>query len=196
MLRGLGKSEVREKILAKAQQCFTRYGYKKTSMDDIARAAGKTKSALYYYFKSKEEVVEAIANIEIDAIDKDLDEAIHREKDPCKRLYEYILVRITAVNKLASYFNVAKDDYIENYACLEKIRSRYDKEEQARIGSILRYGVEQGVFVIKDIAATAHAFMFGMKGLEVEWLERHDLSKLKKNMHDMMNIVLYGLVKR
>lgn len=43
---------LKEKILTGADMLFQKYGLTKTTMEDIAREAGKGKSTLYYYFKS------------------------------------------------------------------------------------------------------------------------------------------------
>jgi len=43
-------SEVHEQILQEAKLLFSHYGINKTSMEDIAKAINKTKSALYYYY--------------------------------------------------------------------------------------------------------------------------------------------------
>ena len=50
-------NEQKERILSAAKNLFSRFGLEKTTMEDIAKAAGKGKSSLYYYFKSKEEVM-------------------------------------------------------------------------------------------------------------------------------------------
>jgi AcrR family transcriptional regulator len=47
---------VRDEILRAARELFQTYGLTKTTMEDIAEAAGKEKSTLCYYFKNKEEV--------------------------------------------------------------------------------------------------------------------------------------------
>ena len=45
-------------------ELFTKYGIDKTTMENIAEAAGKGKSTLYYYFKTKEDVFSAAATVE------------------------------------------------------------------------------------------------------------------------------------
>ena len=47
-------SPQREAILKAATAIFLRYGFKKTSMDDVARAAGVSRQGLYLYFKTKD----------------------------------------------------------------------------------------------------------------------------------------------
>src|SRR3984893_13580164 len=47
-------SPQREAILVAATPIFLRYGFKKTSMDDVARAAGGSRQGLYLYFDTKD----------------------------------------------------------------------------------------------------------------------------------------------
>ena len=56
--------QVRDEILRAAMELFTKYGIDKTTMENIAEAAGKGKSTLYYYFKTKEDVFSAAATVE------------------------------------------------------------------------------------------------------------------------------------
>ena len=45
---------VKYTILQEAQKLFALYGYRKTTLEDIAIKLHKGKSSLYYYFKNKE----------------------------------------------------------------------------------------------------------------------------------------------
>lgn len=51
----------RAQILEAARDCFAREGFHRTSMADILDAAGLSAGAVYRYFRSKEEIVAAIA---------------------------------------------------------------------------------------------------------------------------------------
>jgi TetR/AcrR family transcriptional regulator, biofilm operon repressor len=46
----------KEKIQQAAFKCVARFGFEKTTMDDIAREVGLNKASLYYYYKNKEEI--------------------------------------------------------------------------------------------------------------------------------------------
>jgi AcrR family transcriptional regulator len=52
--------DTRSRIQAVALELFTEKGYDSTSLREIAEALGVTKAALYYHFKSKEEIVESL----------------------------------------------------------------------------------------------------------------------------------------
>jgi AcrR family transcriptional regulator len=54
-----GKGRI-EQIAAAALRLFARYGYKRTSMDDIAREAGVARATLYLHFKGKDDVFRAM----------------------------------------------------------------------------------------------------------------------------------------
>ncbi len=52
--------EKRERILRSARDLFLHYGLKKTTIEEIARAAGIGKGTVYLYFKTKEEILKHI----------------------------------------------------------------------------------------------------------------------------------------
>lgn len=51
----------REQILSAAQRCFARKGFHATSMNDVFAQAGLSAGAVYSYFKSKDEIIVAMA---------------------------------------------------------------------------------------------------------------------------------------
>ncbi len=57
--RGAPKAK-RAAILEAAQKLFSQYGYRRTSIDDIAREAEIAKGTVYLSFKSKEEIFRAL----------------------------------------------------------------------------------------------------------------------------------------
>jgi TetR/AcrR family transcriptional regulator, repressor for uid operon len=55
------KIDVKEKIVNAGLMTFSKYGYDRTRMDDVAEAAKVSKGRLYLYFKNKEELFYAIS---------------------------------------------------------------------------------------------------------------------------------------
>ncbi|MFH1149832.1 MAG: TetR/AcrR family transcriptional regulator [Actinomycetota bacterium] len=58
------EAQRRSDILEAARGLFRRYGYRKTTMDDIARAAGITKPTIYSYFKGKKDIIAGLVEWE------------------------------------------------------------------------------------------------------------------------------------
>ena len=54
------KLDIRERIVRSAIDCFSKYGFDRSRMDDIAQTADLSKGTVYLYFKSKEDLFYAI----------------------------------------------------------------------------------------------------------------------------------------
>ena len=63
-------------ILAAAKQLFGHYGYRRTSIDDIAQEARIAKGTVYLYFKSKEEIFRALCQQLLDTVLSAAEEAV------------------------------------------------------------------------------------------------------------------------
>ncbi|MGT2928846.1 TetR/AcrR family transcriptional regulator [Streptococcus dentasini] len=84
-----GYDERRGEILAAATQLFQEKGFEKASVNDILKVVGIAKGTFYYYFKSKEEVLEAVVD-EATAVLKSRVAAVINmpNKDPMDKLVE------------------------------------------------------------------------------------------------------------
>lgn len=76
----------RVKILNTAQRLFARRGFEGVSIRDIARAVGMTTASLYYHFPSKEEIFVAVHGRSLEAVQREVMDAIAGLKDPWDRL--------------------------------------------------------------------------------------------------------------
>lgn len=61
MARNKYPEQTVEKILDVSLKLFSEKGYEKTTMQDIVKALGMSKGAIYHHFKSKEELVDAVS---------------------------------------------------------------------------------------------------------------------------------------
>ncbi|TDK43084.1 TetR/AcrR family transcriptional regulator [Antarcticimicrobium luteum] len=56
----------RQAILESAARAFTTYGFRKTSMDDIARGAGVSRPALYLHYRNKDDIYRGLVGLHYD----------------------------------------------------------------------------------------------------------------------------------
>ncbi|MFW6145360.1 MAG: TetR/AcrR family transcriptional regulator [bacterium] len=193
------KEGIKDQIVAIAMNVFSKFGFKKTTLDDIATALGKGKSSIYYYFKSKEEIYKEVIKKEADLLRNEIfDKVINRDIDPKDKLRDYVLIRMRFLRELVNFNEALRNDYMTHFAFVDKIRERYDKEEHEVIEGILSEGRDKGVFVLDDTSFAAMAFVTAMKGFEIPLFIKHEitLEDLEERLDGMLQILFYGLVKR
>jgi AcrR family transcriptional regulator len=77
-------------LLAAAAQVFAQRGYHETSMRDLARAADVSLAGVYYYVRSKAELLYLIQSRNFDAVIAGMHEALADVTDPVERLARFI----------------------------------------------------------------------------------------------------------
>jgi len=190
------KDKFREKIVLCASKIFSRYGFKKTTMEEIARALNKGKSSIYYYFSSKEEIFEAVIDHEAQVLKNVLSKVIKSTDDPEYILRRYVKARMSSFEKLSNYYNAIFNRDLDHFDFIEKQREKYDMMEIAFIRYLLWRGVKSGHFNIENTALSALAVQTALKGLELPlfWQKRN--YGLDTQLDAVIDILFYGIVRK
>jgi AcrR family transcriptional regulator len=189
---------IKNKIVSISSGVFSKFGFKKATMEDIALASGMGKSSIYYYFKSKEEIFEAVVKKEAHELSLELEKKVISVNDnPKDKIRNYVLIRMRYLKEMVNFYEALKNDYLGNLAFTERIRKKYDKEEQQTIKKILEDGVNQGVFKVRNTKFAAIALVTFLKGLESSLIIDDDikLKNLEETLDEILQIIFYGMVK-
>jgi len=191
------KEEVRIHIVGIARRIFTRYGFRKATMEEIASTSQMGKSSIYYYFKSKEEIFRAVVEFEAQMLKERLSRIIGNNNAPPERLKAYILFRLHHVRTLENFYAALNEEALSHMGFILEIRRNFEIEEQLMVGEILEEGMKQGVFQLTSSKIGAIAISTMMKGLELPLLlnEAHKTDR-EELMEDLIRVLLYGILKR
>lgn len=192
----LDKDEVKDAIVSVARSIFSRFGFKKTTMDEIAMASHKGKSSIYYYFSSKEDIFRAVVEKEASILKQELIHAINNADSPAQKLKAHVLIRMNTMGKLANFYSAIKDDYLSNLDFIEKIRKKYDLEEIQMMENILNEGVEDGIFEIEDTSLAAIAIVTALKGMEIPLFWGVEEKDVEHRLDHLIHILFNGVMKR
>ncbi len=188
------KANVKENIIQVAQEMFSRYGFRKTTMDEIAYAARKGKSSLYYYFSSKEDVFQAVVEKEADHLFGEIMLSTKYAENAKEKIGIYIYKRLNGFKNWGNLFEAIKDEYLANMQFIEKIRKKYDEKEIAMMAAYIKEGISNGEFKPMDANLTAKIIVVAMKGLEIPLLmEKNSDRDFKKEIDEMLDILYYGM---
>ncbi|MCL2244705.1 MAG: TetR/AcrR family transcriptional regulator [Treponema sp.] len=99
------EKSVKQTIITKALELFSAKGYEGVSVSELAQAAEITKPTIYYYFKSKEGLFDAVCCGYYDLLNNNIRENAVYHPNP-KNYDEDIILTLTNVTK--TYFSFAK----------------------------------------------------------------------------------------
>ena len=191
----INKEEFRRKVILSAGQNFSRYGFKKTTMDEIAKGLKMGKSSVYYYFQSKEDIFEAVVLYEANLLRNELTTAIKSVESPIDKMKNYVFVRMKAFEKLSNYYNAIFDKNLDHFDFIETIREKYDREELAILRLILYDGARKNVFNVANSEYTAMAIQTTLKGLEVPLFWKKKEVNIENRLNAILDVLFYGIVK-
>jgi AcrR family transcriptional regulator len=90
----LAPADVREAILDAAECLLARYGYKKMTMDDLARETGIGKGTTYLHFSRKHEVVLCTIDRIVDRLLERLRAIAGSDRNPDEKIRQMLLTRV------------------------------------------------------------------------------------------------------
>ena len=188
------KSKVKLQIVEAAGITFNRYGFKKTTMDDIAFAAGKGKSSLYYYFKNKEEVFEAVTEQEALILKDEINTALAKTTSAEAKLRTYITLRMHRFIAKGNLYTALNDNFLATFGFIEKIRNKHREWEIEMIDSILKEGMVSKDFKQSNIDFMGSTILTAMIGFEVPLLKNPEMAhEFDKKINDVINMLFYGI---
>lgn len=190
----------KENILEVAIEHFTRWGYSKTSLDEVARGARIAKATIYYYFPSKEQLFIAAIRSKAEELFKKLEKEIgsaHNFEDkfssflrlPMIYIFENMPILIEAMHQIPS-------DELES---LDQIRNEYRDRMGMLLSGIIVNGKKEGL--VNDwINPQKFSLMFHeWFMLGDDWIDLGDKDKIIRRIerdHDLIvRLFLFGIIK-
>lgn len=105
------KSDSKRKLIRKAAaECFARYGYGKTTLDDIGKSVRLNKASLYYYYKSKDTLFMDVVLEETTAFMGGLQERVAAANTPTDQVVTYLTERLRYYKHVLNLHSLTIDD--------------------------------------------------------------------------------------
>lgn len=166
----------------------------KLTIDDLALLADKSKSTIYIYFESKEEIIIAICNIRVETITESIAQAFQQELDTIK-LYESLVQQFTegTAGISISFLQSIKQNYPSAWAIVENFTDIFIDLLKAQYNK----GIEEGIFNDIPVDLMSHLDkIFVMQVVTNPTLFNDKTYKTSALIQDYLNLRLTGLLKR
>lgn len=185
----------RTQILEAAIQAFTEKGFGDATMDDIVARAGLSKGALYWYFESKDELINSIVGY---IFERELAHAQQVVQNK-ERSREKLLVTLEMITASFEQMQPIMPILMEYWAMMmrdERIRNTiggYYQEFYEFLRPIIRQGVERGEFHTPDVDAAVYALVALAEGMGILWAADPTKVDLKQSIDKGIRLLIAGL---
>ena len=185
--------DVKDLIVQSATKYFSKFGFYKTTMDEIAKHIHKAKGVLYYYFKGKEELFNEVLKQELNAVKIELKKIVDAENDSLITLKEYTLTRLRLLHKAVNYHETLKADFFEKYLFVKDVREDFAAFERDQLTKILERGKNEGFLDFTNINSTINIFIMVINGIEIPLYLQEKYSEYESTIDELSSMIVNSL---
>jgi AcrR family transcriptional regulator len=196
MSRRPDSSEIRRnQILDAATKVFVRQGFQHARMDDIVEESGLSKGTLYWYFKSKEDIINAISRRLFTGDLEKLEGLLEAEGTASERLMQLTNYRVAGLKRMSNLVPIIFEFYAVavHQQWVKQFIGEYFKHFRGLLEDLIQQGIDRGEFYPVNAAETAISLASMYEGLTIHWLMEPETVQWDILSENSIPILLNGL---
>lgn len=136
--------DARERILVKAHELFSRYGFRRVTMDEIAVKTGMSKKTIYQSFENKDEIVNSVVEEHIKKSCKFCESHCFNSENAVHEIF----LNIETIQELVGEMNPTVFEDLEKFFPAVFVKLYYHKSEYLakKVKDNLLTGIEEGLY--------------------------------------------------
>ena len=192
-------SEIRRnQILDAATTVFVRLGFQHARMDDIVEESGLSKGTLYWYFKSKEDIINAILRHLFIGELENLESLLEAEGTVSERLMQLTSYRVAGLKRMSNLVPIIFEFYAVavHQQWVQQFIGEYFKHFRELLETLIRQGIDRGEFQPVNPTEAAISLASIYNGLTIHWLMEPETVKWDILSESSIPMLLDGLKVR
>lgn len=191
------KSDLRrESILRAATELFDRKGYVNTSLDDVAQAVGIKREALYYYYRSRAEILLAIIGPQATGLIEGMKEVVAADVPAQERLRRAIHNHLKRFDRHCLEMTISLRDGIASGGEVGEAMSRIWKEYERLWIALVEAGQRSGEFAAVGDPKMVAFGILGMCNWLARWYNPRKSASIDEIIDTYFAMLSQGLVPR
>ncbi len=192
--------DIKEQILAATGRLLPRYGYKRMTVDDIAKEAGIGKGTIYLHFNSKSDVaLQWLGDFNV-KLRVELMQVADLDIPPIDRIKQMLYLRVIRRFDSSLHFTESFDElFAAIRPALLGSRVCNHKAESLLLAEVIKDGCAAGVFRCDDVADTAYCMVLATNSLLPYSLSAQQLGEreeIERYVRLICDLVINGIVSR
>lgn len=190
-----------EQILQAALNLYQKYGLKKVTMEDVSKAIGKSRSALYYYYKNRDEIFEAVMDAIIKEVADEITHAINLADSMEDKIRAFCLTKIKTSQDRKSIFQAMEagmdaDEISRHGRIMGELHHGMIKAETALLKNVLSESERDGSIRSlkpKERGMIIFILLSSVRGIKREMAHENDFSRLGMAVDTLTEMVMKWL---
>lgn len=185
-----------QQIIEAARKLFGKYGFKKVTMDEIAREANVTKKTVYTYFSSKEELFKYFIDEELKNMKKIIEEVEAKNEDFYETVHQAIYQLLKYKNKRKFLKNAISEAEILKDPIIIKDLKIIDTEIQKYIKQKLIDSIEKNYIEVANVDIATFLIYKMYIALMFDWNAENEKLDEEVIADNILKFLKSGLGKR
>ncbi len=186
------KENTKNRLLDVAHQVFKHYGIRKTTLDDIAIKFGKGKTAIYYYYNSRDTIFKAVLIKEVRSAVKQIQTEVDIETNPTDQIKAFVNARLKVVSQTPVLNEACLQNNYDSNKWIKQLIQKYMQDKIDILSNVLQVGIHSGVFKFDNSQLVARAIEAALNGLDANYITN---GLDEKHRDKLIHILLYGLMQ-
>jgi AcrR family transcriptional regulator len=187
--------ERRNQIIESAIKVFAREGFANTRMEDVATESGLSKGLLYWYFKSKDDIIIAIADLLFSAEFRKMQNLSiegQTSRDCLEKLFDIFIKDLRNILKLTPVIYEFYALAFRN-STVRHVMHEYYQRFIMIMEPIIQQGMERGEFRSGDARQVTITIGAAFEGTLLLWSYAPDMIQPEQQLRASLDILIRGL---
>jgi len=194
---------IQDQILQAAIRLFATFGLAKVTMEDVAKAIGKTRGSVYYYYKNKYEILDAVIDLKLTEVRKAIKNAVTQAGTVEEKINAFFRTKLQTVRDKHSLFDSLESDLdADTISNFNKIKiAHHDstlKWENHLFEQILKEGImkdELKPIKKEEMDTLIFVLISTLHGLKREMRLENNVRNIEPAVDQFTRMVIHGLHK-
>ena len=195
--------ETRATILKAAEHVYAEHGLAGARTDAIAAAAGVNKALLYYYFKSKEGLYQAVIGSQLREFGKQAEELLAEKGPAGPILLRYVSFHFDFIGQHPYYPRIFQRMMMEGDRTLQRIVREHSIPLKKMLVALLARGMRSGEFrrldpehaLVSIAGLTAHYFNIAPAIRAITGKDPYSKTNLARRKSEALKFIRYALFR-
>lgn len=203
MSTNIKDEEIQEQLIKAAKQLFEFHGFRRVTIDHIAKAIGKARSSLYYYYKTKEEILDAVIAADIRELANLIATAVSEAKTTEDKIKAFILTDLRTILEKRRFFNTLDEAMsAEELSGFQKTKFAVYQQIRLQESTLLRQIIADGIgrgeimqLSLKEKEDFIFVILSSLHGMKREMIIKNEFGNMESSVHFLVHSLIHGLKK-